>query len=69
MQRLRSRRHRHAVLVPLIGLTACVLSACGGGPAPAPDSLPPGRASTTGGEAPSGGVTSAPADGSAAPGD
>ncbi|MGW3369359.1 YncE family protein [Streptosporangium canum] len=69
MQRLRSRRHRHAVLVPLIGLTACVLSACGGGPAPAPGSLPPGRASTTGGEAPSGGVTSAPADGSAAPGD
>ncbi|MEV4248336.1 hypothetical protein AB0J63_33590 [Streptosporangium canum] len=69
MQRLRSRRQRHAVLVPLIGLAACVLAACGGGPAPAPGSLPPGRASATGGEAPSGGVTSAPADGSAAPGD
>ncbi|MEV0423818.1 hypothetical protein [Streptosporangium canum] len=69
MQRLRSRRRRHAVLVPLIGLAACALSACGGGPAPAPGSLPAGRASATGGEGPYGGMTSAPADGSAAPGD
>ncbi|WP_207620903.1 YncE family protein [Streptosporangium minutum] len=69
MRRLRSRRQRHAVLVPLIGLAACVLSACGGGPAPAPGSLPPGRAPASGGEVPPGGVASAPADGSAAPGD
>ncbi|MER5322246.1 YncE family protein [Streptosporangium roseum] len=59
MQRLRSRRQRHVVLVPLIGLAACALSACGGGPAPGS----PGRVSATGG------VASAPADGSAAPGD
>ncbi|WP_239513662.1 YncE family protein [Streptosporangium sp. 'caverna'] len=65
MRRLRSERRRRGVIVPLIGLMACVLSACEGGkPVSAPSPSPPiGIAATT--PAPRGG--SSTPTGSAAP--
>ncbi|MEU8036027.1 YncE family protein [Streptosporangium sp. NPDC049078] len=53
------------MITPLIGLTACVLSACGGGqPASGPS---PVRPVATAGGTPTGNVASAPATGAAAP--
>ncbi|WP_433243884.1 YncE family protein [Streptosporangium sp. CA-135522] len=65
MQRLTGKRQRHVAAIPLIGLAACALSACGGGPVPG--SLPPARVAVADGQAPPAGTASPPAVGAAAP--
>ncbi|MET8048061.1 YncE family protein [Streptosporangium sp. NPDC005286] len=69
MRRLRSERRRPGVITPLIGLAACVLSACAGErPASAPGPLHhAGAAGGTPTATSPGGAASAPATGSADP--
>ncbi|MGV9778924.1 YncE family protein [Streptosporangium sp. NPDC003464] len=66
MRRLERERRRRVAVIPLIGMVACALSACGSGPAPGPLS-PGGTAATAGGVRP-GGTPGMPAAGSATPG-